>query len=318
MKISELLSRDEIKSLTGASDLRGAQAVATTWLMIALSFGAVAAYPSVFTILPALIILGGRHLALAILMHDASHYSLFRTRALNDFVGAWFCAYPTWQDLFRYREHHLRHHNHQGTPRDPDLSLIEGFPVSRASLRRKITRDLTGVSAVKRIYGLLLMDFGFIGYTVANDVRPIDQKGRSGWDVLRTGARNLRGVVLTNVALFAILLLLGHPWLYLLWFGSYATFFSLFVRIRSLAEHACTQLDPDPFKNTRTTHANALARVTVAPIRVNYHLEHHLLMTVPYFNLPKLHRLLRKRGALGGAYVAPGYLAVLRLATTLT
>ena len=50
----------------------------------------------------------------------------------------------------------------------------------------------------------------------------------------------------------------------------------------------------------------------IAPNGVNYHLEHHLLMTVPHYNLPRLHRLLRDRGVLDGALVAHGYWSVLR------
>ena len=52
----------------------------------------------------------------------------------------------------------------------------------------------------------------------------------------------------------------------------------------------------DPLRNTRTTKAGLLARAFIAPYYVNYHLEHHLLMTVPLFQLPKFHRLLSERG----------------------
>lgn len=315
MKVTEVLTREEINAFIEPSNLRGFLAVATTWAMIATSFVLVAHWPSVFTIFVALVILGGRHLALAILMHDTSHYSLFRTRWLNDGIGSWLCAYPTWQDLKRYRKYHLRHHRFSGSPEDPDLSLIKGFPVSRASLLRKFLRDLVGVTGIKRVYGLILIDFGFIEYTVAADVRPLSQKGRTWFGILHTGAKNLYGLMFTNLSLFLVLLALGHPKLYLLWIGSYLTFFSVFVRIRSIAEHACTEMNLDPLKSTRTTHASLLARVTVAPHRVNYHLEHHLMMTVPYFRLPVLHRLLKKRGALKQAFVAKNYFEVLKLAS---
>ena len=102
-KVTDFLTPAQIKTLTRASDLRGALAVAATWALIAGSFALVAWSPNVLTIGTALFILGGRHLALAILMHEASHRSLFRTRRLNDFVGKWFCAAPTWGDLVRYR-----------------------------------------------------------------------------------------------------------------------------------------------------------------------------------------------------------------------
>lgn len=313
MKLTDFLSADEIKSLVQASDFRGFLAVATTWIMITGCFVLVAFYPNPLTILLSLIILGGRHLALAILMHDASHYSLFRTRSLNDLIGSWICAYPTWQDLSQYRKHHLRHHRFTGTPEDPDLSLVRGFPTTKASLARKFLRDLFGISGIRRIYALFLMAFGYIEYTVAADAHWIPQTGRTKWDILKTGVKNLFGVFITNLFLFAILAWARHPELYLLWIVSYLTFFSLFVRIRSLAEHAMTEMVSDPMKNTRSTQANPLARITVAPHRVNYHLEHHLLMTVPYFKLPYFHRLLKERGGHVGSHQAENYRHVLKL-----
>ncbi|MEW6056274.1 MAG: fatty acid desaturase family protein [Bdellovibrionota bacterium] len=314
MKITTVLQKNEIQELTQASNLRGFQAVVTTWAMIAGAFCMVAIYPSPFMVLGALVILGGRHLALAILMHDCAHYSLFRTRILNDILGRWVCAYPTWQDLKRYRVHHMDHHKHAGSGKDPDLSLIKSFPISKSSYVRKILRDLSGISGLKRIYGLVLMDLGLIKYTVAADVQRLDQKGRTVKQVFREAFGNLHGVVITNVILWGVLYSLGHPWLYLLWVVSYLTTFSVFVRIRSIAEHAYTLEGLDPLKNTRTTLANFLARITVAPHRVNYHLEHHLLMTVPYFNLPRLHSVLKERGALKGAFLSQGYLEVLQAA----
>jgi len=67
-------------------------------------------------------------------------------------------------------------------------------------------------------------------------------------------------------------------------------------------------------RNTRTTLVRWWERLLVAPNYVNYHLEHHLIMTVPHYNLPRLHRLLRDRGVLDGACVHTGYRGVLQLA----
>ncbi len=162
------LRTEEIRELIKASDARGFAAVFTTWGLIAGSLASVALAPGFWKWpvgLLSLVVLGGRHLALAILMHEASHHSLFRTRALNDAIGAWLCAYPAWQDVRRYRVHHLAHHKFAGTERDPDFSLVTGFPTSRRSLARKIARDLFGITGVKRIFGLVAM-----GATVVNPV----------------------------------------------------------------------------------------------------------------------------------------------------
>jgi fatty acid desaturase len=312
MDVREILSKEEIKDLTELSDFRGFLALFTTWAMICGSFAMVAYVPNVVTTLVALIILGGRHLALAILMHDCSHYTLFKTRWLNELVGRWFCSYPTWQDLRRYRQHHWDHHRKAGTLEDPDASLVKDFPVTRGGLLRKFLRDITGISGLRRVYGLLLMDFGFIRYTVASEVVWLDRKDMTFFKTLKLGLYNLHGVLITNFILWFCLWSLGHPNLFWLWVVSYLTTFSLFLRIRSIAEHAGTELHPDPRRHTRTTHANVLARLTVAPIRVNYHLEHHLVMTVPYFKLAKAHDLFRDRQFLDNAFLSPSYLQVLR------
>lgn len=305
------MTRDEVQELLGTSDLKGFQALLTTWFMIIGSFMLVAFFPNLFTILFALMILGGRHLALAILMHDASHYSLFKTKWMNDFFGNWFCAYPTWQDLRRYRPHHNAHHKYAGSDKDPDMDLVANFPISKKSLQRKFLRDLLGISGLKRIYGLILMDLGFIRYTVSSSVVKLDQKGRSLKDYVTMAFTNLHGVILTNVILFLVLKYFHHSELYLLWIVSYLIPFSIFVRIRSIAEHACTQMDLDPVKNTRTTYATPLARVTVAPHFVNYHLEHHFLMTVPHFQFKKMHELLLSRGVYKNGYLCKNYTDVL-------
>jgi fatty acid desaturase len=92
--------------------------------------------------------------------------------------------------------------------------------------------------------------------------------------------------------------------------------FSLVLRVRSLAEHACTERTADQRYNTRTTRANLLARITFAPLHVNYHLEHHLLPTVPWWRLPALHRTLAERGVLPASSLARGYIHVLQLVSS--
>ena len=318
MKISDVLTHEEIKRMSQATDVHGYASLVTSWGLIGLSFTLAAVnlpgFAHWLAVIIALILLGGRQLALGILMHDCAHYSLFRTRWLNDFSGKWLSGYPVWQDLRRYRAHHLAHHRDAGTEKDPDASLTTGYPTSRASLVRKIFRDLVGITGVKRVFGLLAMDFGFIKYTVANDKISItSEKGLH--HRLLAGVRNTYGVVLTNLILFLLLKATGHAELYALWVIAYLTTFSLFLRIRSIAEHACTTPGADPLESTRTTAANWFGRITVAPHYVNYHLEHHLLMNVPSFRLPRLHRLLRGQGHLENAHLASGYCAILKTVT---
>lgn len=314
-KVTDIFTREEIRMLTERSDRMGFAAVGFTWGVIALTFAALAWASSqpwwiavpVFAL--GFVVMAGRHLGLAILHHEAAHKTLFRTPWLNDFIGDWLCARPIWNDLKKYRVHHFVHHTKTGQPEDTDLSLVAPFPVTRASLARKFARDLAGLTGLKYFLGRALMDAGVIKWTVANDVVRLPQEGRRWWDYPLAFFRNSAGMWLTNGILFALLWASGHPWLYLVWVLSYVTPFPLFLRIRSMAEHACTEKTTDMFLNTRTTRAGFLARATVAPIRVNYHIEHHVMASVPYFRLPVMHRLLRERGAVAEP---PGYLDVLR------
>jgi fatty acid desaturase len=307
--VRRILTRDEIRELTRRSNVLGFWAIGSTWAVIVGAFAVLARWPSPVTFAAAVVVLGGRQLALAILMHEAAHRTLFENRFLNDVLTDWLCARPVHAHVEKYRKHHLLHHAHTSTDRDPDLSLVEPFPTTRASLVRKFARDLFGATGLKRWIGLALMDCEILGYTVAGDAKPLPKNGRRMRDYIRAGVRNGSGFALTNVAIAGALAASGHLWVYWAWIVADLTTFNLFVRIRSLAEHACTERTADPYRNTRTTRAGLLARMTVAPIRVNYHLEHHLLVAVPYYRLPKLHRLLRQREAIPAA---PSYWDVVK------
>jgi len=319
LKRSELFTRDEIKQLTARSDLMGLWAVGSTWAIIAGAFVLLAwatTQPLVVaipTFAVGLCLIAGRQLCLAILMHDASHGTLFKTKWLNDKLADWTCARPVWNDLHKYRVHHLVHHTKTGTSDDTDISLVEPFPCSRASLARKFARDLVGITGLKFFAGRLLMDMGYVKWTVASDIVRLPREGVTMADRVALLVRNATPTFLMNALLLAVLWAVGQPWLFAAWVVAYMTPFSLFVRIRSLAEHACTEQTPDMLRNTRSTRAGWLARATVAPLRVNYHIEHHVMAAVPYFRLPRVHRMLRERGAVAEP---PGYLGVLKIVSS--
>jgi fatty acid desaturase len=303
-KASDLLTRDEIRAFTQTSNAAGAFAVAFNWLVIAAAFAALASRPHPLVFIGVVIVLGGRQLALAVAMHEAAHGTLFRTRWLNEHLTDWLCAAAVWSDVARYRKHHLGHHAHTGTEWDPDIALAPIDPMTRASLVRKFLRDLTGAAGLRRFAALVLMDAELLTYNVGGKVR---WNRRGAWFHAKALCSHTYKVALVNAALaFAL------GWLYLAWVVAWFTTFGLFLRIRMLAEHACTARTSDQLRNTRTTRASLLARATVAPLHVNYHLEHHLLPTTPWFRLPALHRTLASRGHLPPPSLANSYVDVLR------
>lgn len=294
-------SREEILELLRFDDRRSWAALVLNWGTIFGAMAMVAAWPNPITIILALFVIGGRQLGMSILMHEAAHRTLFKNRKVNDWVGNWLAAYPVWADTVPYRPYHLRHHAKNWTKDDPDLGLATPFPITRASLRRKIWRDLSGQTGYKRLMATLRRD---LGMSAGKSVQT------------KSASMALRGVLITNLALLGLLTAVGHPALYLLWFGAWMTTYSLVMRIRAIAEHAMTPDPASPFQNSRTTLASWWERLFLAPNYVNYHLEHHLLMTVPHYNLPVFHRMLRERGLLESANVVRGYRGVLQLASS--
>lgn len=313
MGAASVLTRDEIRAFTRRSNLAGALAVVWSWLVIAGCFAVLAMFAHALVFAVTVVVLGGRQLALAVAMHEAAHGTLFRTRWLNDVLADWLCARPVWSDVARYREHHLGHHAHTGTERDPDLGLALAEPMSRGSLARKLVRDVTGLSGLRRVVGLLAIDAELLHFDVGGNPRRAPYRGPA--HHLRALATNLWRPVLANAALLAALYAADCAWVFTAWCVAYLTMFSLVLRVRSLAEHACTERTDDQLRNTRTTRAGLLARVTFAPLHVNYHLEHHLLPTVPWWRLPALHRTLMARGVLPEQSLARSYAHVLALVT---
>lgn len=316
-KVTELFSRDEIRALATRSDAMGLFALLHTWGLIALCFVCLAwAQSQAWTVaipvsIAAIAVLGGRQLGLAILTHEATHNTLFKTRWANDWLTDWLCARPIALDLGKYRAHHFIHHTRTGTDEDSDISLIEGLPTTRPSLLRKFARDLSGITGLKFLLGRVMMDAELLKWTVATDITALPRKGF--FFHLGRWFANATPMVIMQIVIGGTLWLNGHGELYLAWLLAYLVPYPLFIRIRALAEHAGMERSNDMFRNTRTTRAGILARLFVAPFRVNYHLEHHAMASVPWFRLKRMHEMLRERDAVPEP---PGYLQVMDLVSS--
>jgi fatty acid desaturase len=287
--------------LTERSDWRGLALVGHAWAVIGLCLAMIWFFPNPLTVALTVMIVGARQLGLAILMHEAAHGQLSPNARLNDAVGEWLCAAPVGARLKTYRPYHLSHHKYAQQAEDPDLVLSAPFPVSRASLWRKIARDLTGLTFAKqRLLPLLALIAG--------------RAGPGGAKAILGGTRPF---LLANAILLGGLLLAGRPDVYFLgWLLPMATWFPLVTRLRNIAEHACVPDHDDPLRHARTTHANLIERALIAPYWVNYHCEHHMFMYLPCYRLPVAHKLLAGKGVTARMEVQPGYWGVLARAAS--
>ena len=282
VKPLEVISKEQYEEIKEKQDWRNVLSISSNWLQMSAAMALFFFYPNVITFLVALVIIGSRQFALAVLAHDAAHNLLFANNKVNDWAGQWFCAYPIFQDNRVYRPYHLKHHRHTETDDDPDLVLSSPFPITKRSFIRKVFRDLTGITGVKRYWGSLSSIFRTKGDNVFNKISKTSNK--------------LHGFLISNLIIFVLISTTMHWSLFLLlwWLPSF-TYYSLIIRIRNISEHAVTPGNND-FDNTRTTKSTVLTRFLMVPHNVNYHLEHHLFTRCPWYNLPKAHSMMIENG----------------------
>lgn len=301
---ADLFAPEQWRPFQARSAWKGPLLVAHCWGVIALAIGLGVWQPILIPL--SVMIVGTRQLGLAILMHEAAHGALAKNLKLNDLLGHWLCAVPIGASLKAYRPYHLSHHRFAQQPEDPDLVLSAPFPVSGASLRRKMVRDLTGQTFFKQ--------------RVLLPLAILRKRAKAGeahdYEAVVTG-RSVLPFLVFNGAMLAVFVAAGLWWAWFaLWLLPMATWFPLVTRLRNIAEHACVEgSSADPFRAARTTRARWWERALIAPYWVNFHAEHHLFMHVPCWNLPRLHRAVRATAPGARMEVADGYVSVLRQTT---
>jgi len=300
MNIQQTLTPVELDRIAERNDLHATWLFVCNYGIIAGIFAVMAVWPNPLTIVLGTLLLGGRQLGLFVLVHECGHGTLFGSKRMNELAGDWLGAAPTFDDMRHYSRGHLQHHRLAGTTEDPDLPNYRDYPISRERLRRKIFRDLTGQTGWKQTKGLFkaLMTF---------NEQPLERR--------LALARGL----LFNALMLGLFVYLGVAWLYLVWWAALLTSYRLASRLRQVAEHGNVPdlYDRDPRLHTRTVAVPWYDRLLFCPLGVSYHVEHHMMASIPLYNLPKLHKVLKDKGHYDDVVFLPNYANMLRHVTAM-
>ena len=238
----------------------------------------------------AFFLIGRGFAMLNILGHEAAHRLLFNRRKANDLIGRWGLAYPAFTPFDLYRRSHMAHHREEFGPDEPDMGLYSGYPITRASMRRKLVRDAFGVSGWKNLKPLLKA-------LTSSRSRPI--------------ASRILGAQLVLWAAFW--LASGRWWLYpLLWLGPWMTVWRVINRLRAIAEHGGMERSEDRRRTTHVVRQRPLARFWMVPYNTGWHLAHHVDIGIPWRKLPQLHAELVASGWISPELEYPSYFALWR------
>lgn len=287
------LDRDVISTLSRITPWRSTLALALDWGMIIGAIALTEAYFSWPLYVLAVIFIGTRYHALGVIVHEATHFRLFKNRKLNDWVGEICAAWPLLITLYGYRRNHLAHHREVNTNQDPDWN-------------RKLDDPYFDLPRTKQSFiGLLLK--AITGFRFVVEARNVLKSKE-----LNALPRNLQQArMVFYVCVFTFALLFGvFSELLMYWLVPLITSFSFIMYVRSIAEHhGGTMHYEDVLTGSRHVNATWFERIFF-PHNVNYHLDHHLYPAVPFYNLPKLHeKLLEQEVYRSRAHITEGYIS---------
>jgi fatty acid desaturase len=209
--------------------------------------------------------------------HECGHKTAFKTPWMNTVVYH-IASFMIMRNPITWKASHVRHHTDTVVlGRDPEIVAMRPPDLLRISLLFLGIIDV--YSAVKRMF---VHASGHIDPEEEMYVAPKDH-----YKVFRIARIWLALYALTIVICFLSgsilpLMLVGLPRL----FGSWHYVMTGLLQHLGLAENVS-----DHRLNTRTVLMNPISRFIY--LNMNYHLEHHLFTMVPYYNLPKLHLLIK-------------------------
>jgi fatty acid desaturase len=286
---SRLLSKEDVKILSQIDNRKFIaallQEIATIALTIVVS--AYAAHPLVYVL--AVFILGSRFQAMGILMHDAAHYRAHTHRSLNEVLGE-IASFATPFSMQGYRVNHLTHHRELNTDKDPDWVRTDHadykFPKTASEIFLLLGKYVSGARSFRELKGIL------------TDKYLNDYPAR---------LKLLRASLVLFLVTAAVTMGFWKG-LLLYWLLPSLTALAFFSYVRGVAEHYGLEYEHD-LNASRTVIAPAWELWLFAPHGTNYHLDHHLYPSVPFYRLKELHhRLMANPAYAGSAHITHGYI----------
>ena len=292
---SHYVDAQALKPLFRRRPMKHAGAILFNWATIVGTAYLCTQYFNPLAYLLAVLIIGARMHALAILMHDATHFRFLQNRKWNDLVTNITTMYPMFSTIERYRQNHLRHHKNLNTEQDPDWAAKLDNPAYRFP------------KSNWEFIGTLVSYFAL--YPGIRDAISILKR----FAPTEKPAASARGGAQARLAFYMALigvLTLFNLWkaYALFWLVPYVSTLFMFQYIRSVAEHFGALKYDHELNSSRTVKPTAIERFFLAPHHVGYHLEHHLYPGVPFYNLPALHNLLMQNPSYEArAHITNGY-----------
>ena len=295
------LPAERVRALSVLNPIQAVGRIAIEWALVVAAVLLCQHFWSWPVYVLAVIWIGARQHALLVLMHEATHHRLLRSRRSGDALSDLLCAWPLLVATDAYRRVHFPHHRYLSTSRDPEWRANIERPEYRLPKRwfdfgLLFLRDISGLGALSAMRAIARL--------YAEELEPQGTSWRwAGW---------LGRCAFYAAVAAAVTVLGGWQIVLLYWIVPMLTWLKWTMYLRGLAEHYGLEGGGEPLASSRTTLPSWFGRWLIAPHNVHYHLDHHLYPSVPCFRLPQLHRELAMDPVYSTrAHIVHGYLAVL-------
>jgi len=227
---------------------------------------------------------------LGVLIHESSHYLLFKNRVLNDVVANLLVAFPLFGVIRNYRIGHWGHHRHVNDPqRDPDLRRLikhqaRDFPITRKRfLWEYLLKQISPHKALSYLKGRA--EYVALAARQDEPTRNLDALGDPWFQILR---------ISYYAALVAVLTWFGWwPHFVLLWLVPMVTFFPAVLFLREIAHHG-NYPDNGDYTNSRVYDGKWLEREIFFPFGERNHVLHHMFPTIPWHKVIQAHGVMMR------------------------
>ncbi len=331
--LRQSISQHQLQQWLQLRPLRAYRDLALDWGVIVLALLAVAWMPVGWMYGLAFLAIGTHQYKLFILAHDAIHGALHPHRQTNDRLTSWLVYGPMFMALADARRSHLQHHRLMGTPADPDRYL-HTFQSKNTPLQfllfcsglATFGKTVLKVTPFGKLLQLsarsTLAPTPIVGDLEPGELQPAQPETltdratattSSASQALADYARNRLPVFIAQPLILGVFALLHLPlWSYLvLWIAPIYCLVFVPDEIRAFCDHAVLSFPDDRGDSQRlvTFRPGWLEAIVFAPHHMHYHAEHHLWPSIPHYNLPQAHELMKDRPTIT---VRGGYLAFLQ------
>jgi fatty acid desaturase len=281
----DLIDPAELRLLCEPSDRAGFVQLGGHVAVIALAVWALhATLGTVWAVLP-FVALGVAINFLYAAQHELSHWTVFRTRWLNEWVGRAFGFVLFYPRTFDQIQHGAHHRWTQEWARDGEL----------ARPRYTRTSYLLWLLGPSYWYSRILRILRLAAGIVSEPYIPANRRG----EVIREARTHLAGYIL-----IAAVSVWSENWAAVTYWLAPMLLTKVAHQLQNTIEHLGLPHGQNILENTRSTRTNAVLRFLCW--NMQYHTAHHAFPGVPFHRLPRLHAALFT--ARGAAPPTMGYL----------